>query len=79
MSSKKMTISDGLSAMAFGATMATGIIAGVEMEVPQSSNSNHEDREVSNILDVKHVIRNCLIYNISNEIFFLLLMLTFQK
>jgi hypothetical protein len=52
MSSKKMTISDGLSAMAFGATMATGIIAGVEMEPPQSSNSNHEDREVSNISNV---------------------------
>ena len=45
MSSKKLTMSDGLSAMAFGATMATGIIAGVEMEQPQSSSSSNSNQE----------------------------------
>ena len=45
MSTKKLTISDGLCAVAFGTTVATGIIAGVELEVPQDQRK-HDDREV---------------------------------
>jgi hypothetical protein len=45
MSAKKMTISDGLCAVAFGTTVATGIIAGVELERPQDQ-ASQEDREV---------------------------------
>ena len=45
MSSKKHTISNGLSAMAFGTSMATGMIAGVEIDMPHDS-ANSDDREV---------------------------------
>ena len=47
MSSKKMTISDGLCAVAFGTTVATGIIAGVELEMPPDQ-ANPDDKEVHN-------------------------------
>jgi hypothetical protein len=45
MSSKKHTISNGLSAMAIGTSMATGMIAGVEMDI-QHDPANQDDREV---------------------------------
>ena len=45
MANKKMTISDGLCAVAFGTTVATGIIAGVELEMPPDQ-ANPDDKEV---------------------------------
>ena len=47
MANKKMTISDGLCAVAFGTTVATGIIAGVELEMPPDQ-ANPDDKEVPN-------------------------------
>ena len=47
MANKKMTISDGLCAVAFGTTVATGIIAGVELEMPPDQ-ANPDDKEVHN-------------------------------
>jgi hypothetical protein len=41
MTSKR--ISDGLNAMAIGTTIATGIIAGVELEIPQQDHTNPEE------------------------------------
>ena len=41
MTSKR--ISDGLNAMAIGTTIATGLIAGVELEVPQHDQTHQEE------------------------------------
>lgn len=46
MSSKKLNISSGISQMAIGTTIATGVIAGVEFDVPQDGSTQSYIPEV---------------------------------